>query len=65
MKKEILYISPNKIKENSASSIHILNMCNAAYDLNYDITLISSSDKKLKELKLKLKDFMANLDLNF
>ena len=57
MKKEILYISPNKIKENSASSIHILNMCNAAYDLNYDITLISSSDKKLKEFKTEIKRF--------
>ena len=57
MKKEILYISPNKIKENSASSIHILNMCNAAYDLNYDITLISSSDNKLEEVKTEIKKF--------
>ena len=30
-------------------------MCNAAYDLNYDITLISSSDKKLKEFKTEIK----------
>ena len=32
-------------------------MCNAAYDLNYDITLISSSDKKLKEFKTEIKRF--------
>ena len=55
MKKKIIYIADFSLPNQSAYTIHVLKMCDAFANLNYDVSLIIFSKKNTDFNGLKKK----------
>ena len=60
----LIYISPNKIIKNSASSIHILSMCDTAYKKNLNTFLIAASNYSHIDQKVNIINFFGKINFN-